>query len=58
VSGHWLPEAGVCSLEKYLVPNEEQLVFVVRRHWLTLAEPVLTTIVSVIVTVLLAGMLG
>lgn len=58
MSGQWLPEEGVRSLEKYLVPDEEALVFVVRKHWITLAEPILTTVGSGIVMVALAWMLG
>jgi hypothetical protein len=58
MSGQWLPEEGVRSLEKYLVPDEEALVFVIRKHWITLTEPVLTTIGSGIVMVFLAGVLG
>lgn len=41
------------SLDKYLVPNEERVVFVVRRHWTILTEPILTTLGSGIVMVLL-----
>jgi membrane protein YdbS with pleckstrin-like domain len=57
MSGRWLPEEGVRSLEKYLVPEEERLVFVVRRHWVILAEPVGTTVLSGIVMIAIsAGM--
>jgi membrane protein YdbS with pleckstrin-like domain len=58
MNGRWLPEAGVKSLDKYLVPNEERVVFVVRRHWTILTEPILTTLGSGIVMVFLAWMLG
>lgn len=54
MSGPWLPDRGVQSLAKYVVPDEERLVFVVRRHWITLAEPVVTTVASGAVMVALA----
>lgn len=54
MSGPWLPDRGVRSLEKYVVPDEERLVFVVRRHWITLAEPVVTTVASGALMVALA----
>ncbi len=54
MSGPWLPDRGVRSLEKYVVPDEERLVFVVRRHWITLAEPVATTVASGALMVALA----
>lgn len=58
MNGRWLPEAGVKSLDKYLVPNEERVVFVVRRHWTILTEPILTTLASGIVMVFLVWVLG
>jgi membrane protein YdbS with pleckstrin-like domain len=58
VPGQWLPEEGVRSLEKYVVPDEESLVFVIRRHWVTLAEPIATTVASAIVMVFVIGALG
>lgn len=58
MTGRWLPEAGVKSLDKYLVPNEERIVFVVRRHWTIMTEPILTTLGSGIVMVFLVVALG
>lgn len=58
MNGRWLPEAGVKSLDKYLVPNEERVVFVVRRHWTILTEPILTTLASGIAMVFLVWVLG
>ncbi|PKQ31485.1 MAG: hypothetical protein CVT62_08860 [Actinobacteria bacterium HGW-Actinobacteria-2] len=58
MTGRWLPEAGVKSLDKYLVPNEERIVFVVRRHWTIMTEPILTTVGSGIAMVFLVVVLG
>jgi uncharacterized membrane protein YdbT with pleckstrin-like domain len=58
MSGQWLPEEGVRSLEKYMVPGGESMVFVVRKHWITLVEPIVTTVGSGIVMVFLAWTLG
>jgi len=58
VPGQWLPEEGVRSLEKYVVPDEERLVFVIRRHWVTLVEPIATTVASAVLMVFIVGGLG
>jgi uncharacterized membrane protein YdbT with pleckstrin-like domain len=44
MSGQWLPEPGVQALERYVVPNEEKLVFVMRKHPVMLAEPVASAV--------------
>jgi hypothetical protein len=54
----WLPDEGVRSLAKYLVPDEEHLVFVMRRHWVILAEPIATAIGSTILMILLVVVLA
>lgn len=58
MDGPWLPDEGVQALQRYLIPNEEQLVFVLRRHWITLAEPFATVAVSAFVMVFLASSLN
>lgn len=39
MDGQWLPEAGVAMLQRYTVPGDHDVVFVTRKHWITLAEP-------------------
>lgn len=53
--GQWLPAKGVEAFERYVVAGEEELVFVMRKHWVILAEPLATAAVSAVVMMLLVG---
>ncbi|GLY17431.1 PH domain-containing protein [Kineosporia rhizophila] len=45
------------ELDRYLVPSE-QVVFLLRRHWVVLAEPFLTTLLGLIVLATISSQVG
>jgi len=45
-------------MARYLVPEEEHLVFVMRRHWVILAEPVATAVGSTLLMIVLVAWLA
>lgn len=58
MDGHWLPEAGVRMLQRYTVPGDRDIVFVTRKHWITIAEPIATAIAAGVVMLLLVARLS
>lgn len=58
MDGQWLPEAGVSMLQHYTVPGDRDVVFVTRKHWVTLAEPVASAIGAGIVMLFLVARLS
>lgn len=58
MDGHWLPEAGVRMLQRYTVPGDRDIVFVTRKHWVTIAEPIATALVAGVVMLLLVARLS
>jgi len=45
------------ELDRYLVPGED-VVFLLRRHWVVLAEPVLTTVLGLLVLVTVSAFIS
>ncbi|GAA3638644.1 PH domain-containing protein [Kineosporia mesophila] len=45
------------ELDRYLVPSEE-IVFLLRRHWVVLAEPFLTTMLGLLLLAVVGGRVG
>ncbi|MDP9824433.1 PH domain-containing protein [Kineosporia succinea] len=45
------------ELDRYLVPSEE-IVFLLRRHWVVIAEPFLTTLLGLVVLAAVGGYVG
>lgn len=58
MDGQWLPEAGTRSLRPYLVSGDGEIVFVVRRHWIILVEPIASALLGGIIMLVLVAMLS
>ena len=43
------------ELERYLIP-EEQIIFLIRRHWLVIAEPILTAVAGFVLFIAVVDM--
>lgn len=58
MDGQWLPDAGVRSLRRYLVAGDGDIVFVIRKHWIVLVEPIASAIAGGILMLVLVAMLS